>query len=55
VCSFKTLHGLEPPIRYDAKHHNSTSIANVLEASKEEFAVDGKHKMKAIAFKNDSS
>ncbi len=40
---------------YDAKHHNSTSIANVPEASKEEFAVDGKHKMKAIALKNDSS
>jgi hypothetical protein len=55
VCSFKTLHGLEPPIRYDAKHHNSTSVANVPEASKEEFAIDGKHKMKAIAFKNDFS
>jgi hypothetical protein len=42
VHSFKTLHGLQPFARYDAKHHRSTSIANVLEASKEEFMVDGK-------------
>jgi hypothetical protein len=34
VFSFKTLHGLRPHIRYDAKHHKSTSITNGLEASK---------------------
>jgi len=42
VHSFKALHGLQPFARYDAKHHRSTSIANVLEASKEELMVDGK-------------
>jgi hypothetical protein len=42
VCSLKTLNGLEPLARYDAKHHRSTSIANEPEASKEKFAVDGK-------------
>jgi hypothetical protein len=44
VCSFKTLHGLKPLVRYDSKHCKSTSIANGLEASKEELAVDGKQK-----------
>jgi hypothetical protein len=44
VCSFKTLHGLQPFARYDAKHHRSTSIAYVLEATKEELMVDGKQK-----------
>jgi len=44
VCSFKTLHGLQPFARYDAKHHRSISIAYVLEATKEEFMVDGKQK-----------
>jgi hypothetical protein len=42
VCSLKTLHGLKPPTRYDAKHCKSTSIANGFEASKEELVVDGK-------------
>jgi len=40
--SFKTLHGLEPSATYDAKHHKSTSTANVPEASKEEFTINGK-------------
>jgi hypothetical protein len=35
VCSFKTLHGLQPFVRYDAKHHRSTSIVDVFKASKE--------------------
>jgi hypothetical protein len=40
VSSFKTLHGLQP----FAKHHRSISIADVLEASKEELMVNGKQK-----------
>jgi hypothetical protein len=44
VCSFKTLHGLQSFARYDAKHHRSTSIVDVLEASKEELMVNGKQK-----------
>jgi hypothetical protein len=42
VCSLKTLHGLKPFTRYDAKHCKSIFIANGLEASKEKLAVDGK-------------
>jgi len=44
VCSFKTLHGLQPFARYDAKHHRSTSIAYVFEVTKEKLMVDGKQK-----------
>jgi hypothetical protein len=44
MCSLKTLHGLEPPARYDAKHYRSTSIANGLKALKEKLVVDGKQK-----------
>jgi hypothetical protein len=44
MCSLKTFHVLQPPTRYDAKHHKFTSIANVPVASKEELVVDGKHK-----------
>jgi hypothetical protein len=44
MCSFKTFHGLQPPTRYDAKHHKFTSIANVLVAWKEKLVVDGNHK-----------
>jgi hypothetical protein len=44
VCSLKTLHGLKPLTRYDAKHRKSTSIANGFETSKEELAIDGKQK-----------
>jgi hypothetical protein len=33
--------------RYDAKHHKSTSIANVLETLKEELAIDGKQKKRS--------
>ncbi len=44
MCSFKTLHGLEPPTRYDAKHCMSTSIANGSKTSKEELVIDGKPK-----------
>ncbi len=39
VCSLKTLHGLEPFVRYDVEHRRSTSIANVLEASKEDLGL----------------
>jgi hypothetical protein len=42
VCSLKTLNGLKPLARYDAKHRRSTSIANKPKASKEKFAIDGK-------------
>jgi hypothetical protein len=52
MCSFKTLHGLQPLARYDAKHRRSTSIADVLEASKEELVVDGGQKKIIKTIKN---
>jgi hypothetical protein len=44
VCSLKTLCGLQPLAKYDAKHYKSTSTPNVLKALKEELMVDGKQK-----------
>jgi hypothetical protein len=41
----KTLHGLKPSTRYDAKHCKSTSTIDVPKTLKEELAIDGKQKM----------
>jgi hypothetical protein len=42
MCSLKTLHGLKPPTRYDAKHCKSTSSIGVCKTLKEELVIDGK-------------